>query len=598
SGSANSQSDPTEESSAGGGGGGGTGASGGTGIIIGPDIGAPVQISGDGGDNNGGGGGGGNINMPGWDGEDNSGSGGAGSNGAFAGGTPGQDGNVTGGGGSSGGDGGSEPYLGGGGGGGGSGNGGQLGGGGGANGSVAAVTSSPETTRVTTGLQFGYNWQCGRLVYGLEGDWATSGRATDYYAAVRARVGLTSSNHLFYLTAGWAKSQQGRNNSTLGVAAGGGDGGHRGDINPLGTQTRAGPDATFTGGAGGAGAAAQTQTGQYDTGTLAWTGIVIGGGVETRLGQGTSIGLEALYYRFRNDDSQIDPNNFVIRARLNTHFSRERVAANEALTNWRGIYFGLDAGGLLSAGNALSDMALANGQTGGRGGTAPTTGDLPAYDTPGGGGGSGAAAALAFSESSHGLAGLHLGINWQRKRWVLGLEGDLGRAKDRFDYLGTIRGRIGMARDQSLFYLTGGLAIARTSANATGGTLYVNSGQDGQDGVLVDGDTSIVVADFGNGGTGGTASFDRNSSEIETALVLGGGMEVKLRDNLSFGLEGLYYFFDDSATAIDVIDGTTGETFTINADDDDNGGFFTVKARLTYHFGDRDNDDGEYAPLK
>jgi len=81
------------------------------------------------------------------------------------------------------------------------------------------------------------------------------------------------------------------------------------------------------------------------------------------------------------------------------------------------------------------------------------------------------------------LGGGHLGCNYQVNNFVLGIEGDyegadlhgsfsnssgitsIGSAKMKSD--GSVRGRIGVAWDRSLFYLTGGWATARYSL--TGG---------------------------------------------------------------------------------------------------------------------------------
>ena len=89
----------------------------------------------------------------------------------------------------------------------------------------------------------------------------------------------------------------------------------------------------------------------------------------------------------------------------------------------------------------------------------------------------------------------------------------------------------------------------------------------------------------GTGGAGGTTSFnqaDGNDSSKETAFVLGIGTEVKLNDKLSLGLEGLYYFFDDDVGRLTIEHNGTQKTYT-----DGDGGFYSVKARLTYRFGER-----------
>jgi outer membrane immunogenic protein len=130
------------------------------------------------------------------------------------------------------------------------------------------------------------------------------------------------------------------------------------------------------------------------------------------------------------------------------------------------------------------------------------------------------------------LAGIHLGYNWQRSNGVVfGLEGDVSFADD-IDYLASFRGRLGYARGATLLYGTGGVAFI------------------GLDDTL-------------------------GGDDSATGWVAGLGVEHKLRDNLSIGLEGLYYSFDDL------------DSF------DDDLAFWTVRARLTYHFTDSRSD-----PLK
>lgn len=145
------------------------------------------------------------------------------------------------------------------------------------------------------------------------------------------------------------------------------------------------------------------------------------------------------------------------------------------------------------------------------------------------------------------LAGLHLGYNWQTHgRWVLGVEGDISWVDDSevesvktTDYLASLRGRAGYAFDRSLLYATAGVAFL---------------GWDDEVSDDLEDDTSV-------------------------GFVVGAGFEHKLRENVSFGLEGLYYDFDDA----EIRDGGPD----LERD------LWTIRARLSYHFAsDRD------APLK
>ncbi len=131
----------------------------------------------------------------------------------------------------------------------------------------------------------------------------------------------------------------------------------------------------------------------------------------------------------------------------------------------------------------------------------------------------------AFDEDGQILGGLHAGYNLQRSaNLVLGLETDLNVSED-IDYLSTIRARLGYAAGNVLVYGTGGVAFA------------------GFNDTIFKGDT-------------------------ETGYVLGGGVEGKVSQNMSLGLESLYHDFED----VSVKGG--GET------DID---FWSVRARATFH---------------
>lgn len=124
------------------------------------------------------------------------------------------------------------------------------------------------------------------------------------------------------------------------------------------------------------------------------------------------------------------------------------------------------------------------------------------------------------------LAGLHVGYNWQKPSgFVWGIEGDVSFADD-IDYLASIRGRLGFATGATLLYVTGGWAF-------------------------------LGVEDY------------FGDDETLNGWVAGLGVEHKLRQNVSLGLEGLYYNFDED-------NGYYG---------DDEADFWAVRARLTYHFG-------------
>ncbi len=113
-----------------------------------------------------------------------------------------------------------------------------------------------------------------------------------------------------------------------------------------------------------------------------------------------------------------------------------------------------------------------------------------------------------------GLLGLQAGYNWQRSRWVFGVEADiaassvegeltydfdLGTPADTIaeqqsfdlDYLATIRGRIGCNMGSTLLFITAGLAHAKVETNfvttISGSGALPNGTVSGSDDVSYDG---------------------------------------------------------------------------------------------------------------
>ena len=150
---------------------------------------------------------------------------------------------------------------------------------------------------------------------------------------------------------------------------------------------------------------------------------------------------------------------------------------------------------------------------------------------------------LTFDNDSAFLAGVHVGYNWQKSpNWVFGVEAAYSLLNDEIDgfditdYLASVRGRIGYATGSSLLYGTGGVAFLGYS-----------------DDVEVDDDLAV-------------------------GFVIGGGFEHKLSSNLSVGVESLYYNFSSEAGS-----------FSSDAELDRD--FWTVQARLNYHFNSGGNDE-------
>ena len=133
------------------------------------------------------------------------------------------------------------------------------------------------------------------------------------------------------------------------------------------------------------------------------------------------------------------------------------VPAAPPVYDWGGLYFGVNAGGAwFDQGNTTNTY----------------TGPFPT--------------ATGVSISNTGFAGGgQIGFNFQAGSWVFGLEGDAdymsnsttfsgtdpaGGAEThqyKLDLLSTVRGRLGFAVDRTLFYGTGGLAMANYSVERT-----------------------------------------------------------------------------------------------------------------------------------
>ncbi len=117
---------------------------------------------------------------------------------------------------------------------------------------------------------------------------------------------------------------------------------------------------------------------------------------------------------------------------------------------------------------------------GGQIGGAWTSASVTPYIAPGF---VGAGAGVSVSPSGV-VGGLHAGFNWQMSQVVLGLEGDAelsgvsgstavggGFIRDRDDFRGSIRARLGFAVDRALIYATGGVAFQNFKSTNTLGAV-------------------------------------------------------------------------------------------------------------------------------
>lgn len=152
---------------------------------------------------------------------------------------------------------------------------------------------------------------------------------------------------------------------------------------------------------------------------------------------------------------------------------------------------------------------------------------------------------------SSGYFGGYLGMNGQFQMLVLGFEADLGSRwgegqrsfaggtslRAEAGLLSSLRLRAGFAFDNLLVYATGGLAVGSFEGELA------------------------------------TATSLSRSSEMFAGYVWGGGLEMKLTENLSGRVEALHYAFDDKT--FDFSSGPLRSDFSTT----------TVRAGLTYRFG-------------
>ena len=83
----------------------------------------------------------------------------------------------------------------------------------------------------------------------------------------------------------------------------------------------------------------------------------------------------------------------------------------------------------------------------------------------GGSGGGGAAALAVFEDDALAMGGIHVGYEVGSVfNWVYGVEGDIDAVEDVYDYVASIRGRIGWATENVLLYATTGVAFARNDS--------------------------------------------------------------------------------------------------------------------------------------
>jgi outer membrane immunogenic protein len=142
--------------------------------------------------------------------------------------------------------------------------------------------------------------------------------------------------------------------------------------------------------------------------------------------------------------------------------------------SWTGWYIGVNGGGSFGSSTGRLDSFT----------TAPPGASFLPAVTAGG------TPQSLGAKHEGGFGGGQVGYNWQQGMWVYGLETDIQGAgigststvtfpggggtvpsvstgRDRIDWFGTFRGRVGVAVDRVLFYGTGGLAYGGVKSTAT-----------------------------------------------------------------------------------------------------------------------------------
>jgi outer membrane immunogenic protein len=201
------------------------------------------------------------------------------------------------------------------------------------------------------------------------------------------------------------------------------------------------------------------------------------------------------------------------------------------------------------------------------------------------------------------FGGVQLGYNWQRNRYVFGIEADIqasdisadasGRVVQKpndvieadldLEWFSTIRARAGIATGKSLFYITGGFAFGDASSK-----------------LVHDYDPAAPnVSDFRGVSTG---------DETLTGYTIGGGLEHAIDSNWSVKLEYMYVDLGGLSTrgTLDEFKAASGTcsatnpcnnlqpstTETFGTRDDIDFSFHSVRVGLNYKLGSR------HEPLK
>ncbi len=224
-----------------------------------------------------------------------------------------------------------------------------------------------------------------------------------------------------------------------------------------------------------------------------------------------------------------------------------------AATGWSGVYVGVQAGYAFGGDNGVFQLD-------------PFTPGLETAFSPGFSG--------DFDDGF--IGGAHVGYDWQYQQLVFGAildvtYADISDSQSGFsttpafytierelDWMVTARARLGYAfNDRFLVYGTGGAAFADIDYRFNTNT---------------------------------PAAFSTSGGGNNVGYTVGGGIEMKATDKISFGLEYLYTNFGDDDYRVDLSQNPTtgaGGVFgssTIGTGSDDDFDFHTIQAKMSYRF--------------
>ncbi|HDZ74892.1 MAG TPA: porin family protein [Aurantimonas coralicida] len=182
-------------------------------------------------------------------------------------------------------------------------------------------------------------------------------------------------------------------------------------------------------------------------------------------------------------------------------------------------------------------------------------------------------AATPSSNKSSFVGGGHIGYDYQIGNVVIGAVADINKmngssersfsvggvsfpVKDKIDYMGTVRGRLGYAYDRFLVYGTGGLAYAKRSRSTSFPTT-----------------TSGPFTGY---------KFSEKTDKTDTGYAVGGGIDYLVSRNMSVGLEYLYTDLGKNDWSAKATNGAQLVDFTANTNDRTD--FHTVWAKMSYRF--------------